>query len=382
MVEQRSIRRLSALAASGSSARVLNLPWVHKAHGHAPEALQPPLFHNRLLNRAIILKHRLRAHELENAPPGRSVVTKVLIPIDATDLRHGAHSFLCGQRDLEAALPDLLGPGLEPGSRDRRLLTVLDELPSLDPFLLREHLKLHGIQAADGYFNIADADVRAMHGFVEKELLKLVELGGVRLPRSASERLAAKLLSQDIGQLSLLKDTLRLSSLEYEQGMFAWRGFLYYKWVMYNISEEAPKLLDSILGVRYRGASNAYIDMYVAEARGRLVEQIRRLLADVGRTLGVYDRAYQSLTEQGDPTAFRTFLRSAPGMFEVLGQQLGAVQHVISFWNYRVLKGHRVRHLAPQELMDILLDFEESVACSPGGGDAAPAAARLGVEYA
>src|SRR6185312_10863563 len=151
MSDERSFRRLSALSASGSSARVLNLPWAHKTHADAPDALQPPLFHNKILNRAIILKHRLRAHELENAPPDRVVVTKVLIPIDANDLRHGAHTFLCGQRDLEAALPDLLGPGLEPGSRDRTLLQVLDELPSLDPFLLREHLKLHGIRAGDGY---------------------------------------------------------------------------------------------------------------------------------------------------------------------------------------------------------------------------------------
>jgi len=376
MADERSFRRLSALSASGSSARVLNLPWAHRTHANAPGALQPPLFHNRLLNRAIILKHRLRAHELENAPPDRSVVTKVLIPIDANDLRHGAHSFLCGQRDLEAALPDLLGPGLEPGSRDRILLSVLDELPSLDPFLLREHLKRRGIEAGDGYFSITEADLRRMHGFVEQELLGLAKLGGAGPARPASERLAAKLLSQDVGQLGLLKETLRLSDREYQEGMFAWRGFLYYKWMMRSIGRDAPELLDSIATVRHRGASSAYIDMYVAEARLRLVEQIGRLLADVGRTLGIYDQAYRSLIEKGDPGAFRSFLRSAPCLFAVLGQQLGAVQHVISFWNYRVLKGRRAGRLGPQELMDILLDFEESVACAPGA--AGPAAGRTG----
>ncbi len=382
MFEERSVRRLTALAASGSSARVLNLPWVHKTHEHEPDALRPPLFQNKLLNRAIILKHRLRAHELDNAPPGRSVVTKVLIPIDASDLRHGAHSFFCGQRDMEAALPDLLGPGLEPGSQDRLLLSLLDELPSLDPFLLREHLKLHGIQPADAYFSITEADVRRMHGFVEHELLTLVQLGSGVRARSASERLAAKLLSQDISQLSLLKETLRLSDKEYEQGMFAWRGFLYYKWVMHNISEEAPKLLDSILTVRYRGASSAYIDMYIAEARVRLVEQIKQLLGDVGRTLSVYNQAYSSLTLEGNPSAFRSFLRQAPNLFVVLGQQLGAVQHVISFWNFRVLKGLRARYLGPQELMDILLDFEESVANQQAFSQIAPDSPRLRAEFA
>jgi hypothetical protein len=39
---------------------------------------------------------------------------------------------------------------------------------------------------------------------------------------------------------------------------------------------------------------------------------------------------------------------------------LGAIQHIISFWRYRFPNDQR-RLIGPDELMDILLDFEDSL---------------------
>jgi hypothetical protein len=47
-------------------------------------------------------------------------------------------------------------------------------------------------------------------------------------------------------------------------------------------------------------------------------------------------------------------------MFYNLGEQLGAVQHIISFWRYRFPEGDR-RLVSHDELMDMLLDFEDSL---------------------
>ncbi|MDP3852312.1 hypothetical protein [Phenylobacterium sp.] len=77
--------------------------------------------------------------------------------------------------------------------------------------------------------------------------------------------------------------------------------------------------------------------------------------------LDVYNRAYASLTEESKPTGFRDLLLTAPAMFSSLGEQLGAIQHVASFWRYRFPEG-RARLIAPDELMDVFLDFEDSMA--------------------
>jgi hypothetical protein len=379
--QDRTLRRLNALAESGSSARVLNLPWAHSIH--QPEAMEPPLFRNKLLNRAIILKHRVRAHEFEEAPEGRSVVTKIIIPIDTTDLRRGAHWFFYGRRDMDASLPEMLGPGVEKGSQDRLILELLDQLPSLDPFLLREQLKLHGIEAGEGYFGVTEADVKRMYAFVESELMTLVTMGGSKAGKSESERLARKLLSQDNEQLILLKDTLRLSDREYDDGMFAWRGFLYYKWVIKDISEEAPKIINSIARIRPRGSVPPEIDLYISQSKLRLTATIKHLLSSVRDTISLYNEAYKELTERQNPSSFRKFLLSAPLLFVQLGHQLGALQHILSFWAFRFGSGPRVRAVTAEDLMDILQDFEDSLASTarlqrPGGEPDWPAAERYG----
>ena len=75
--------------------------------------------------------------------------------------------------------------------------------------------------------------------------------------------------------------------------------------------------------------------------------------------LKVYDDAFQGLIEEGRPTAFRDFLRDAPHLFARLGERLGAVQHIVSFWNYR-MSPDRPRP-SPEELIDLLADFETSL---------------------
>jgi hypothetical protein len=80
----------------------------------------------------------------------------------------------------------------------------------------------------------------------------------------------------------------------------------------------------------------------------------------VNEMLGVYDKAYASLTQDGQPTGFRDFLLKAPAMFMALGEQTGAVQHIVSFWRYR-FPPRKPAMIAPEELMDIFMDFEDSL---------------------
>ena len=76
--------------------------------------------------------------------------------------------------------------------------------------------------------------------------------------------------------------------------------------------------------------------------------------------LSVYDKAYKGLTQDGDPAGFRDFLLTAPAMFTNLGEQLGAVQHIVSYWTHRFPPGRPTLVATARELMDFLLDFEDS----------------------
>ena len=80
----------------------------------------------------------------------------------------------------------------------------------------------------------------------------------------------------------------------------------------------------------------------------------------VSATLAIYDNAYQMLTQKSDPKVFKDFLLSAPELFNTLGERLGAVEHLLSFWRFRVPEGKRSQLLS-SELIDIFGDFETSL---------------------
>ncbi|RZJ43419.1 MAG: hypothetical protein EON86_05265, partial [Brevundimonas sp.] len=85
----RAIRNLAHLRRSASTARVLNLLKVANEHGHELDWRERPVFRTPALNAALIIKHRLRRDELDAFHLRRQVATKVVIPIDADDLKTG-----------------------------------------------------------------------------------------------------------------------------------------------------------------------------------------------------------------------------------------------------------------------------------------------------
>jgi hypothetical protein len=360
----RSIRRLTNLERSASTARVLNLLATHKRDPEDPELLSKPFFENGILNRSIIVKHRLRPHEqLELPSASTSTVTKVLIPIDQTDLRAGARSFFIGQNNYEELVDQAFGPDLKPGTRDRRVLDLLAELPSLDPFLLRERMRSNDLDAARGYFAISDADINKMTEFVRGEIQALVELTARDKvsTMAATARLVDKLLSNapDSG-FAPLRETLGLTDQQYSEGVFGWRGFLYYKWVCRTLGDSDGSLLDEILKVRGRGPMDPEAAVFVSEAKRRITLRYKLAHQNVHRLLSVYDEAYKDLTLRRRPALFKNFLLSAPTMFCQLGEQLGGIQHISSFWAYRAPKG-KPALIGWDELADIFTDFEDGL---------------------
>src|SRR5580692_9391567 len=132
----RSVRSLRKLQRTGSTSRVLNLLAITErmeASGGEPEA---PFFASPMLARSLIIKHRLRPDENFLFDETRINATKVIIPFERQDLGLGAQSVFVGQRGWVDQLR-MACDGAAGFSNDVILLQVLDELPSLDPFLLR-----------------------------------------------------------------------------------------------------------------------------------------------------------------------------------------------------------------------------------------------------
>ena len=358
----RSVRSLDALKRTASSSRVLNLLSVADALDQEDDLyLKQPFFINPVLNESIILKHRVRQDErfVFDFPP--TVATKVILPFERSDLRLGGQSFFVGQRGWLSILEEL---PQDPGSlqRDAALLRDLNGLPSLDPFLMKESLIRKGYSIASNYFAISEADMEKMQTFVGIQIQALIELAFPNQNNSASGlKMAGVILSTAIDErLEPLRHVMRLDEDSYREGIFSWKGFLYYKWALNDLLPRLSDVLDEIPMLK----SSSFLDndqsRMIEASKFQLAKTIHLRRLEVQEALQVYDDAYRDLTHNDQPMAFRDFLMNAPCMFVLLGERIGIISHIVSFWQYRFPSG--VDLIVPaEEIIDILHDFQSNL---------------------
>jgi hypothetical protein len=243
------------------------------------------------------------------------------------------------------------------------MLDLLDAVPTLDPFLLREQLRRHDREPARCYFEISDADLDRMRAFVEDEVRQLVLLCYAQASDTddgAAARLVSKILSNTVdADTEPLRQTLRLDKRDYEEGVFCWKGFLYYKWLLHQTLSKVGDVAGAFGRVKPKGPISPEAFGYFAAARRCLRAGIVFSLENAKRGVSVYDEAFDSLGA-GDAAAFRDFLLLAPTLFWKLGEQLGALEHIVTLWNYR-FPPDQAPNAAASELADMFTEFAHSL---------------------
>ena len=344
----RTVRDLGQIEKSASTSRVLNLLSVSNHSRNEPGYAEHPFFTSPRLNESLILKHRIRADEAGLLPKEKSTGTKVILPFERTDLKIGGRSFLVEQKGWRDVVNDISGAYRNP-DRDILVLLALNDLPSLDPFLVREQLKRRGLMVASCYFMISEADATRMHNFVGKQVEILLDISQRnRIDGSSwSNRMIRALLAPTPGDsIHPIRLALRLDPDDFEEGVFAWKGFLYYQWV-----------LGEILAMKTHGFRDREMSRALDRSRRRLVDRVNSVLEEVVGAVRVYEAAFNDLTRNGKPLAFANFLKRTPEMFVLLGERIGALSHVASYWQFRFPEGS-VEPIQLEELFEIVRDFE------------------------
>jgi len=356
---ERIYRSLRGLEKTASTSRVLNLAALAMRNVGNAEHTDQPLFKSPVLNGAVILKHRLRSDELDLFDGMTRNATKLIVPFDKSDLSLGGRTVFVNEKGWMPVLQELRG-GADEMLRDVEILEAINELPSLDPFLLREHMKRRGYEVSPTYFDISPGDVDKMQRFVGGEIARLIELAYGGAAGGATNRLVEALLSSKTDErLEPLRLTLQLEGESYREGIFSWKGFLYYKWVLNTLWPRLKEVLIEITKVRVVGPRDRDLMVMVDELKVRLRAAVEAQVKAVMGYLKTYDAVFQQLTE-GNAIAFRDFLLKSPEMFMALGEGAGTLSHVATFWRYRFPEGKPI--MAPMgEVIEILQDFEQGL---------------------
>jgi hypothetical protein len=358
----RTYRSLRGLEKTASTSRVLNLAALAARNAGNPDHEKKPFFAAQSLNGAVIVRHRLRESEREAFDRVRYTATKLIIPFERSDLGLGGRSLFVSEtawldvfEELRGDFPDF--------PRDVAILEALDELPSLDPFLLREHMKRRGFDISPTHFDISAPDLAKMQRFVGSEIAKLIELAyrDTAGQENNITRLVEALLSARTDErLEPLRLTLRLEREHYKEGIFAWKGFLYYKWVLNTLWANLRDVFAELGRVKVVGPVDSETAHELEQLKNRLRQKMERQVKSVMNHLNIYDEVFNQLTVEGNALAFRDFLLKSPEMFLSLGDGCGLVSHIATYWRYQFPRG---RPLAANvlQLMDILQDFELSL---------------------
>lgn len=361
---ERIYRSLRGLEKTASTSRVLNLAALAVRHAGNPEHSEGPLFRSLVLNGSVVLKHRLRIDEVDLFDGLTRTATKVIVPFDKSDLALGGRTVFVGEKGWLPVLQELRGGG-EDMLRDIEVLEAIDQLPSLDPFLLREHLKRRGYEVSPTHFDISPGDADKMQRFVGGEIARLIELayGGAGSGGATGRLVEALLSSKTDERLEPLRLTLQLEGESYREGIFSWKGFLYYKWVLNSLWPKLKEVLIEVMKLRVIGPRDRELMVVIDEMKVRLRGAMEAQVKSVMGYLKTYDTVFQQLTE-GNAAAFRDFLLASPEMFMALGEGAGTLSHVATFWRYRFPVGKPL--MAPMgEILELLQDFESGLGADP-----------------
>lgn len=365
MSQSSAKRNLALVRKSGSTARILNLLVAHERFGQSSLYNQSPMFRSKRMNRAILIKHTLRGSEADLFEARRATGTKVIFPFAESDLSLGGSYFFANMRNGDEAMRAFIGDEVSSADMDHDVetLNALDALPSLDPFLLREGLRRRKREPALCYFDISEADIQRMTDYVSSEIAALVRMafaGGDGDADALSMTMAKKLLSDENTESLLpLRLTLQLSDSEYSEGIFAWKGFLYYKWVYSDAQMKIARVVKEMVNVRFARADHQLMG-HLNLSRGRVAKQLQAYQGFVREALSTYDRSFRDLTVKARPQAFREFLLNSPAMFMEIGQKLGALMHVVSYWRFRFPQDALLR-IEADDAVDLFSEFELSL---------------------
>jgi hypothetical protein len=376
-----TVNGLANLKTSGSTGRIVNLVSAFEKHGTTTDYASHPMFLNPKLNRAIILKHTLRANERHLVADKRLTVTKLILPFQTTELSLGGYSFFLNEPGFDRKLSTHIGvqfdcPDL---ARDLKVLNILDALPAFDPFMLRERLNRDALVVARCYFDLSDADASRMRGYLQEEIGKIVRLAFAKDAdlEKLSSTMTEKLMTDETSDvLEPLRQALGMSGEAYRDGVFAWKGFLYYSWSVNDILAFMPGLQREIVALRIMRATSD--DLFRLNAiRRRVARCIAFLAVKVRKRVDEYKCAYRSLVA-GDPMPFRTFLSSAPQHFLEVGDALGLLLHVKSYWQFRFPLGKSLEWTDIEEATGIFRDFNQQISIIAELADGSDPMAKCG----
>jgi hypothetical protein len=291
------------------------------------------------------------------------VATKLYLPYNQEDVYEGGRSIFFHDPRLLDILNEMFGlrgatitePNLQ---HDLKILEILDGLPSLDGFLMRDALEIDGIAANENYFEVAGAERAAIYEFIRRKFEPLV--------RAACDQESA--LSSKVNQLiekvweakdqDALDPLIRAFRFPAEEALaiFAsWKGINFYTYEYYRGKQQRENFG---LWLRDRAVPRNFVSKgdqdYIAKMRRGTVERFREQWNAVEGIARQYESLYANFLRAPEGVVqFLDFLRRSREIYWRMGDSLSKINHAIHCWD-NVSASYAERRLPADKLTSLL----------------------------
>lgn len=321
----------------GSSSTSLNL---------AARKTPPGLFNNTLLDRSIIFKLPRFDTEAEPGRPERLVPassqahpieTGIFIPDDPANPMNGGYACYLGQRNVDTILTEVAGlRSVDRTPRDEQdvaTLDVLDDLPSLDPFLLKIRFELARRPLPDGFVVLRPDEEKGVKACVARRyagILRKAFRDRTGDDSGVAQRILdslwdpkAEIWTRVLSALGVRDETLHARIL------FAIRGVGFYEHLFAATDGVSAAITGYLTEVADRPRDARQTDpAYVDEVAALRREVLRRFLEHNRQCVTIfrrYDDAVADFLDRDNPVPIQRYLSEVHDVFWTLGHYVTAL---------------------------------------------------------
>lgn len=318
-----------------------------------------PFFKNKALNNMVIIKDTL-PEDLRRASVS-AIGTKLYFPFNENEVYEGGRTIFVSDKHLEAALTETFGQGginKDALATDMRALNLLDRLPSLDPFLLKDVFLNEKIDIDPAYFE-ADKEIwQQIESFILQRFEPVVSAA---FPDAlASDEKARTLIekiweARDLEVLGPLIAAFRLPAGEALDIFSAWKGISFYS---YQYEKSKPQFVEFMTWLKNLKPPIAAISAQDRADFKVLLEQSQTQLRlewqKADSILRNYQDGYDKMFKQKvSSSEFLGFLKNSSKHYWELGNSLGKTGHAIYCWDI-MSKRFKERKLPWEQLNELI----------------------------
>jgi hypothetical protein len=303
---------------------------------------RPYFFETPVLHHIVLVKEAWLDQRPSETVLRPAIGTKVYLPYNHDDVYEGGRSIFMHEPRFLEVLNEMLGlngaihrdHALE---RDLKILHVLDQLPTLDGFLIRDALEIEGIAPNESYFEITGPERAAINEFLRRKFEPLVQAafrGYVLLPNRVNDFVEKIWEAKDKEALAALIEALGFPPQDALTVFAAWKGINYYTFE-YHRSERwrgefSVWLRDKAIPRQARKETErAYFNV----SRRSIANRVRRHWNAAASIIAEYDMRYRRLVTGGDVRGFLSFLQGAHELYWRMGNSLSKLNHAVFCWD-------------------------------------------------